>query len=205
MSDDDFLSRWSRRKRAVSDDEKRSPGLDPGPHAKRANVDGEVPGQARDDLPVDEPQTEEEEADLLARLDLPVPESLKPGDDFSRFMADHVPEFLRRRALKVLWRSNPVLANLDGLNDYDDDFNSPELTKKVLATGYKVGRGFLSAVTEDKPVEATAPEPDEQEPEPEVPEETAVISGESDAPPEQVAAPPEDAAVQRPRRMRFET
>ena len=54
-----------------------------------------------------------------------------------------VPEFLRKRALRVLWRSNPVLANLDGLNDYDDDFRSPELTRKVIATGYKIGRGFL--------------------------------------------------------------
>ncbi len=186
MSDDDFLSRWSKRKRAVADEtEEVTP--EPAPATEP------------------EPTTEEEQADLLARLDLPLPESLKPGDDFSRFMADHVPDFLRRRALKVLWRSNPVLANLDGLNDYDDDFTSPELTKKVLATGYKVGRGFLSAVAEDKPVEAAEPEPDEIEAEPEVLEETAIISSESDAPAEQVAEPPEDAAAQRPRRMRFET
>ena len=37
------------------------------------------------------------------------------GDDFSGFMARNVPDHLRRRALRKLWVSNPVLANLDGL------------------------------------------------------------------------------------------
>jgi hypothetical protein len=34
-----------------------------------------------------------------------------------------VPEELKNLALKKLWLSDPVLANVDGLNDYDDDFN----------------------------------------------------------------------------------
>ncbi|MEO0917248.1 MAG: DUF3306 domain-containing protein, partial [Pseudomonadota bacterium] len=118
MSDDDFLSRWSRRKRAV---------------AEEASPSDEA---ARPAPAISEPATAEEEEALLVELKLPSPESMKPGDDFSAFMADGVPEFLRKRALRVLWRSNPVLANLDGLNDYDDDFTSPELTQKVLATAY---------------------------------------------------------------------
>ena len=111
MSDDDFLSRWSRRKRLVADEEAIEVAAEPAVEPAR------------------EPETDEEEEALLAKLNLPDPESLKPGDDFSAFMADGVPQFLRKRALRVLWRSNPVLANLDGLNDYDDDFNSPELTQ----------------------------------------------------------------------------
>lgn len=184
MGDDDFLSRWSKRKRAVVEEAEEAKPL---PVAEP------------------EPQTEDEEADLLARLDLPVPETLQSGDDFSRFMADGVPQFLRRRALKVLWRSNPVLANLDGLNDYDDDFTSPELTQKVLATGYKVGRGFLSALSEEKAEGTPEPKADETVPEPDKPEETIVISSENDPAPKQVSEDAEDAAVQRPRRMRFET
>ncbi len=121
--DDDFLSRWSRRKRTVAAEPEAEPDPVPEP------------------LPETAPEDEDEEA-LLERLGLPVPETLKEGDDFSGFMGSGVPAFLRKRALRVLWRSNPVLANLDGLNDYDDDFNSPELTQKVLATGYQVGRGF---------------------------------------------------------------
>jgi hypothetical protein len=37
-------------------------------------------------------------------------------------MKQAVPEELRRLALRKLWRSDPVLANVDGLNDYDLDY-----------------------------------------------------------------------------------
>ncbi|MEM9426885.1 MAG: DUF3306 domain-containing protein [Pseudomonadota bacterium] len=187
MSDDDFLSRWSRRKRLVADEEAANEGA-AGPVVE----------------PEAEPETEEEEQALLARLDLPVPESLKPGDDFSPFMADGVPQFLRKRALRVLWRSNPVLANLDGLNDYDEDFNAPELTQKVLATAYQVGRGIVSQVTE----------PDDREPE-DITEEVAEVSVEKTDEPviSPVKQTPADTVVHndepepspRPRRMRFES
>lgn len=129
MAEEDIFSRWSRRRRAVAEEERRETVAE---EAAEVAVAAEA-----------EPETPEEEAALLERLGLPVPESLRPGDDFSVFMAKAVPEFLRRRALRVLWRSNPVLANLDGLNDYDADFNAPELNQKVLATAYQVGRGFL--------------------------------------------------------------
>ena len=209
MSDEESVfSRWSRRKRAVVEEEKGRPGLDPGPLAAPGEIPGEVPGQARDALPIVEPQTEEEEAALLEQLGLPRPESLGEGDDFAPFMQAGVPEFLRKRALRVLWRSNPVLANLDGLNDYDEDFNSPELTQKVLATGYLVGRGFIRQVAEA--IEGDAPEVEEPAPEEPVDNIAAESdSGTLDEPTEVVEevhmAVPEVEVAQRPRRMRFET
>ena len=133
-----------------------------------------------------------------------MPETLKDGDDFSAFMQAGVPQFLQKRALRVLWRSNPVLANLDGLNDYDDDFTSPELTQKVLATGYQVGRGFVKKVLEEAPVdEDETPEEDisvamvEEEPSDnkDVSSDQTGMSVEVDETEETV----------RPRRMRFET
>lgn len=126
--EESVFGRWSRRKRAVEREEAAEPAA-----IKVETAQVEAP----------EEETEEE---LLARLELPVPESLKEGDDFSGFMRAGVPEFLRRRALRVLWRTNPVLANIDGLNDYDEDFRAPELTQKVLATSYKVGRGIAREV-----------------------------------------------------------
>ena len=144
--DDNLFSRWSRRKRRVAEAESAPPAPE---------TDGSV-------SVVQEPETPEEEAALLAQLNLPLPESLKSGDDFSVFMRAGVPEFLRKRALRVLWKSNPVLANLDGLNDYDDDFRSPELTQKVLATAYKVGRGLLS----DKPSSEILQDNDKKEQQP---------------------------------------
>ena len=191
--DDDMFSRWSQRKRRVAEEEAREVPASTGPE------------------PVSSVDEDEDETAVLERLKLPVPESMKPGDDFSVFMRAGVPEFLRKRALKVLWRSNPVLACVDGLNDYDDDFTSPEMTKKVLATAYKVGRGFLPP-----------------EPEPEILQEnTEDLPGEADDSPEVVAEEPavasrtaeqvdqfggsmtdssdEDELSFQPKRMRFQT
>ena len=129
--DDDLFRRWSRRRRAVAEEETRAAEPAPAPEL---------------DAPEEpEPETPEDERLLLERLKLPLPESLKAGDDFSIFMRAGVPDFLRRRALRMLWRSNPLLANLDGLNDYDIDYRSPEMNAKVLATAYRVGQGFLKA------------------------------------------------------------
>lgn len=184
MSDDDFLSRWSRRKRLVADE-------------------AEAQEQGPEPVAEAEPQTNEEEAELLARLRLPNPESLGPGDDFSVFMADGVPQFLRKRALRVLWRSNPVLANLDGLNDYDEDFTSPELTQKVLATAYQVGRGFVSQVAEVEPVADEEPEQAVEEADREEVEIAAIPSGNQVSADTVVHNEDPDPAP-RPRRMRFE-
>ena len=185
---DNPFSRWSRRK-------------------LRAAQEREVE-EVQAPAPVKEPETEEDEAQLLERLKLPVPETLKEGDDFSVFMKAGVPEFLRRRALRVLWRSNPVLANLDGLNDYDDDFTSPELTQKVLATGYKVGRGFLR----QEPVADDQEDTDESEPESvESTEETAETIVFDVPPAKEISSKdgmPEGESPElsfRPRRMRFQT
>lgn len=188
--DDDFVSRWSRRKRTVA--------------AEAAPEPEPVP----DPLPETAPEDEDEEA-LLERLGLPVPETLKEGDDFTGFLGSGVPAFLRKRALRVLWRSNPVLANLDGLNDYDDDFNSPELTQKVLATGYQVGRGFVKKVLEKVEDETDPAIESSEEPVAEIAlsDEEAPETETNFDDSENVFEVPEhdEAEASRPRRMRFVT
>lgn len=89
------------------------------------------------------PETRSDE-DILSELGLPDPETLVRGDDFSAFMAKAVPAHLRSRALRTLWRSNPVLACLDGLNDYDADYLTGSTGNGVIATSYRVGKGFLA-------------------------------------------------------------
>ena len=212
---DDFLSRWSSRKRAVTEEE-----------AAEARAESDAPADPAA-VPSDatESKAGESEEEILARFNLPSPESLGPGDDYSGFMQSGVPEFLRRRALRRLWRSNPVLANLDGLNDYDEDFTSPEETMKVLKTAYQVGRGFLTdptedtrenadnvvdgaAETEDATIGASDTDDAQEAPdamlvahsEPETGGEIAPPHRQPDNSPED-----QDAPAPRPRRMRFET
>ena len=111
-----FLSRWSRRKRVEPVEE--------------------TPEEATPD-PIEE-MTDEE---ILAELDLPDPATMKADSDFSAFMNARVPEQLRRRALRVLWRSNPVLANLDGMVDYGEDFTDSATVVENMQTVYEVGKG----------------------------------------------------------------
>ena len=82
------------------------------------------------------------DAEVLEKLKLPDPETMKAGDDFKAFLAKTVPEHIRKRALRKLWVSNPILANLDGMNEYDDDFTLATSALEKFATNYVVGKGF---------------------------------------------------------------
>lgn len=161
--------------------------------------------------------------DICAELDLPNPDDLKPGQDIAAFMQKSVPERLRRRALRQLWRLNPVLANLDGLNDYDGDYTDAAMVKPGMKTAYQVGKGMLrhvqalaeaeAAKAEKLAQTATAPEtvhteaekPDELSQEnavanqgPETLTTTMVVTDEPPSPTLEL-----DTSAVRPRRMRF--
>lgn len=96
---------------------------------RRAAVRAEAEAEAaagQEALEAEQQQALAEKTDneILTDLGLPDPDTLAQGDDFAAFMAKAVPEHIRKRALRKLWRSNPVLACVDGLNDYDDDYLS---------------------------------------------------------------------------------
>ena len=100
---------------------------------------------------------------LLSELGLPDPDNISLGDDVKAFMGGAVPERLRRRALRSLWRSNPVLACVDGLNDYDEDFNSAAENVTVFKTAYQVGKGLLRH-TDELGRQAETNQPDLRQP-----------------------------------------
>ena len=120
-----FLGRWSARKQAA-----REEGL-------------EVVDQDGDAAEVAQPDPEKTDAEILEELGLKDPDDLQAGDDFSGFMSGAIPEGLRNRALRKLWLTNPVLANLDELVDYGEDFTDAATVVENLQTAYRVGKGFL--------------------------------------------------------------
>ena len=93
-------------------------------------------------------QAEKSDEELLEELDLPDPDTLTEGDDFKQFLIEAVPARLKTRALRRLWRVNPVLANLDGLLDYGEDFTDSAMVVENLQTAYQVGKGMLKHVEE---------------------------------------------------------
>lgn len=132
--EDGFLGRWSRRKAAVRDG---AEVVDPDP-----NIPPAESAPVEDDLrePVSEDETLPVE-DLAAKYELPNPETLEREDQVPRFLAEGVPERLRRLALRRAWRLNPVLANVDGLVEYGEDYTDAANVVADLITTYRVGKG----------------------------------------------------------------
>lgn len=91
---------------------------------------------------IEEQELTEEQQEVVAAL--PPVESLVEGSDFTPFLKDEVPEFMKRKALRMLWRASPFFNFRDGLNDYDEDFNVVHRVIDEMVGNYKVGRGHLS-------------------------------------------------------------
>lgn len=97
VNDEDFLSRWSRRKREAQQKEEPREGI------------GET-------------VTRPKEADALPTdADMPPLESLTEDSDYSGFLSPKVSEALRKQALRKLFHSAGINVR-DGLDDYDEDF-----------------------------------------------------------------------------------
>ena len=153
------------------------------------------------------------DAELLQKLELPDPDTLKMGDDFSVFMSKAVPDRIRRRALRTLWRSNPVLANVDMLVDYGEDFTDSAMVVENMQTAYQVGKGMLKHVQEmarqaEELENPSEPEVLDEEIEEEAETLMAVSEGDSESNKvtEPYFEPEEDHAemlVPSPRRMKF--
>lgn len=107
MSDDHFLSRWSRRKHASSQ----------GKVVEEAQA-----GKVSDVAPVAPTPNPPVEA---APEPLPPVESLTPESDFTPFMKPGVDPATRQAALKTLFR-DPRFNVMDGLDVYIDDYTKPD-------------------------------------------------------------------------------
>ncbi len=96
---------------------------------------------AAPDSSADAPPDGPESGAPTDRDDLPDLGSLGPNSDYRPFLQRTVAPTLRRLALRKLWQSDPVLANLDGLNDYDEDFAALHRTgADAVAAALRAGR-----------------------------------------------------------------
>ena len=126
---ENFLSRWSRRKREVSGQaEPTSPSA-----ADAPAEDDRASGKAS---PSGAPAPVEPTFDPTS---LPSIESITAETDVSGFLSPGVPPELTRAALRRAWASDPRIRNFVGLADYDWDFN---------AAGSMAGFGPLEMIDE---------------------------------------------------------
>jgi hypothetical protein len=109
MSEEDFLSRWSRRKREVAQAEQVE--------AKPASVP-----PAREALV---PQAKDAAAPEFDITTLPSIESITAVSDVTAFLRAGVPAELTRAALRRVWTADPAIRDFIGLAENAWDFTDP--------------------------------------------------------------------------------
>jgi hypothetical protein len=121
MSDpDNFIARWSRRKRDAAEAGKAAaPAADAAHGDDRAPVVGAPATQERSAGPAAPAQPAFDPATL------PSIESITAETDISGFLAPGVPAELRRAALRRAWVADPAIRDFVGLVENSWDFNDP--------------------------------------------------------------------------------
>lgn len=175
---ENFVARWSRRKReAAQDADASKAAAAPSPTTKSAHP-GEGLRQQRDTAlaPGDAPQLPEAAFDPTK---LPPIETITAESDIRPFLAPGVPAELTRAALRRAWAADPKIRDFVGLSENSWDFNSPaaipgfgplEMTDELRAQlAQMVGRSFAGETTE----RVASPEHPEQTPSSEAPVQSA--------------------------------
>jgi hypothetical protein len=114
MSEDDFLSRWSRRKREVAAAEKSADN-------SAAKVVEETVLRA-ENAPKNADEKPKKEVDLSL---LPPIESITSVTDITGFLQAGVPLDLTRAALRRVWTADPAIRDFIGLAENAWDFTDP--------------------------------------------------------------------------------
>ena len=143
--EENFLSRWSKKKskqkseREISKIESADFNSSQGDEVSKSST-SEV--SENDKLNDDE---------LLKKYNLPNPEKIKKEKSLDVFFKDGVPDRLRQIALRRVWRLNPIIRFADAeINDYHEDFTDAATVIEGMETAYKVGKGYLSDLIDDK-------------------------------------------------------
>lgn len=166
--DEDFLSRWSRRKRAAT--EPMVPSDDTADAPAVSAPSGEV-SATPDETGAASETSEKEEFDLAS---LPPIDSIVEGTDISGFLKREVPLDLTRAALRRAWSTDPAIRDFIGLAENAWDFNdpnampgfgpldqSPEEVRRMLAQVMgEIQAGAEDVMSSDDVVLAAEPEND---------------------------------------------
>ena len=159
---ENFITRWSRRKRKAAEDGEatRSSGaVDAAPEGAHPNEDqregGEAPRSGASDRPASMPDPTK----------LPPIETITAESDIRAFLAPGVPPELTRAALRRAWAADPKIRDFVGLADYDWDFNAPgamtgfgslEMTDELRQQIARMVGGNLANEATDSPAQTSA-------------------------------------------------
>lgn len=128
-AEEDFLSRWSRRKQGLQEAADPPARPEQVPAAPAAEPEADPPSLSDDDMP-------------------PL-ESIDQSRDVSPFLSEGVSEKLRRQALRRLF-SLPGFNVRDGLDDYDEDYRSFAALGDIITSDMKFDQERLERLAEER-------------------------------------------------------
>lgn len=114
---EDFLARWSRRKRDVAQAEEAAP-----PRPEDASTDAAEPAKPAEGAEAAAPSRFSEP--VFDLKDLPSVESINATTDVRPFLVPGVPVDIARAALRRVWVTDPQIRDFVGLADYDWDYHA---------------------------------------------------------------------------------
>ncbi len=158
MSNEDFLSRWSRRKRVAK----------AAPESLPSSLVSSPPSAGEDEAPVVDSEAGQsvKEPDLPA---LPPLDTITAATDVTAFLRKGVPSALTREALRRAWAADPAIRDFVGLAENAWDFNDPNVMPGFGPLDYtpeQVRNLVASIIKERNPVvegEATSAAPQLQQ------------------------------------------
>lgn len=149
---DDFLTRWSRRKREAKAEEASS----------RAQDTTGKSVQPAPDHPANSDNSPAKESEPVFDLSkLPSLDSIGPDTDMRVFMQPGVPAALSRAAFRRAWSADPAIRDFIGLSENSWDFTKPDSIEGFgpLVPADNVRR-MLAQLFNEEPVQPAAPAAD---------------------------------------------
>jgi hypothetical protein len=154
---ENFIARWSRRKREAEEAEAKSPAARA---AAPASADpSEDRRKASDETPAGSAAPQRSEA-AFDPSKLPPIETITAESDIRAFLAPGVPAELTRAALRRAWASDPKIRDFVGLSENAWDFNAPgaiagfgplEMTDELRAQIARMVGGSVAGATREAP------------------------------------------------------
>src|SRR5499426_2328590 len=158
---ENFIARWSRRKREAAEDaEATKSSAAPDAAAERAH-----PSEDQSDAALGRSDARRSPEAEFDPTKLPPIETITAETDIRAFLAPGVPPELTRAALRRAWAADPKIRDFIGLSENSWDFNAPgamtgfgslEMTDELRQQiGRMVGRSLASAAPE-RPAQTSA-------------------------------------------------
>lgn len=123
---EDFLARWSRRKREAKVETENHPKQDENAASRDAKSDALTPPSPAPTPAADAHRSDAEPAPIFDISKLPSLDSIGPATDISVFMQPGVPEVLSRAALRRAWSADPAIRDFIGLSENSWDFTASD-------------------------------------------------------------------------------